>query len=290
MPYPALPDRAVPYNNDGSVVKIISAASGVIKTLSANEMDELNDEDQTVISFTQEEDIYIVVFMFDAIEVAGLFAMGNYDDLGVPRNIAPVEIEGSNDTSNGIDGNWTAATSYTPNSSNFDFDEWRKSIAAVDFNSVEYKTYRIQFNNAPASRDIEDVIICHLYGKETASPSAEDDLPLIFSDPDDSDNRFGLPVNFGDVPAGTTIQDTFKIFNNHATDQANNVSLDVVDPDDIVRISENVGGPWVLQISGITIASQALSAEYHIKSEPAAPPTPLEPERASIEVSVGSWT
>ena len=291
MPYPALPDRVVPYNNDGSVVKVVNAGSGVIDTLSAGEMDELNDEDSVAIDTTDSgEDVYLVFFLADALEVTAIYALAQNAGIGVDENQSPVSVEGSNDTSNGIDGNWTAGTSYTPNDNNGDFDSWRKSIATIDFSGVEYGAYRIKFTHPGGIDNIIGYFLAHLYGIENATPSAEADLPLIFTDPDDGDARWDLPVNFGDVPAGTSQQETFKIFNNHATDQANNVSLDVIDTDDIMRISENVGGPWVLQISGITIASQALSAEYHIKSEPAAPPTPLEPERASIEVSVGSWT
>lgn len=289
MPYPALVDRVVNYNGDGSVVKVVTAASGVIKTLSAGEMDELNDEDQTLIAFTDEDDIYIVIFLADAVEVKGIWALAIWDDIGVPTNVGPTSIEGSNNTMNGIDGSWTAGTSYTPNTNTLDFDSWRKSIATVDFGGVEYATYRVFFTSPDTSRDMTDLMMCHLYGLENATPTAEADLPLAFIDPDDGDARFELPVNFGDLPAGTSDQKTFKIQNNHATDQATTISLDVTDPDDIVRISDSNGGPWVTTFALGNLASGAKSIVMYIKSEPAAPPTPLEPERAYIEVTVGSW-
>lgn len=291
MPYPVLPDRVVPYNIDGSVVKIVTAGEGVIDTLNDAEMLELNDEDRVAIDTVDaDEDTYIVIFLADAVEVVALFAMAQGAAIGHPLHLAPTSIEGSNDTSNGIDGNWTAGTSYTPNTNTFDFDSWRKSIATVSFSNVEYATYRIKFVFPGGLDDIVGYYICHLYGLENASPTAEADLPILFIDPDAADARWALPVNFGDVPAGTSIQDTFKIQNNHGALQANNIQLDVIDTDDIMRIAENVGGPWVTNIAVGNLAAAAKSAVYHIKSEPAAPPTPLEPERASIKVTVGSWT
>ncbi len=289
MPYPALVDRVVNYNGDGSVVKVVTASSGVIYTMTAGNLDELNDEDTTLIAIPNTgENVYLVFFLADAVEVQALWALANSSVGGSPL-LGPTSIEGSNDTTNGIDGSWTAGTSYTPNTDTNDFDSWRKSIATVDFSGVEYANYRILFTDPGGVDTIDDMIMAHLYGLENATPTAEADLPLAFIDPDAADARFALPVNFGDLPAGTSDQKTFKIQNNHASKQATTISLDVTDPDDIVRISDNSGGPWVTTYALGNLAVGAKSILMYIKSEPAAPPTPLEPERAYIEVTVGSW-
>lgn len=288
MPYPALPDRARPYHVDGTVVKAVTVAAGVIKTFNAADMLELNDEDFTAIAVSgvQDRDVYIVLFFPSAFEATAVFAMATQENT---VRVAPTSIEGSNDTSNGVDGSWTAGTSYVPNSNTDDFDSWRKSIATVAFSGVDYLTYRIKFDPS-AALEIDELNIAHLYGAPTAAPTAQADLPILFLDPDDSDNEFGLPHDFGDVKAGETEQKTFKVKNNHGSLTANNVQLDVTDPDDIIRFSTTSGGPWVITLAMGNIAPGASSATHYIKSEPPAPPTDLKPARAVIEATVGSWT
>lgn len=287
MPYPNLPDRRIAYNEDGTDVKIITIAGGTIVTLSAANMDEINDIDYTIFSFTQQDvDTYLVFFLPMALEVSGFFGlMGK----GSTINKGPATIEGSNDTSNGVDGSWSAGTAYTPNSADDNFDSWRDNIATAEFSGVDYLVYRIKFEAAPFT-ELNFVAIAHLYGQPTAAPTVEADLPILFMDPDDSDNEFALPVDFGSVPAGTSSQKTFKVRNNHATLTANNIVLDVTDSDDIVRIGVSSGGPWLLQQTIVSLAPVTNSATFYIKSEGPAPPTPLEPKSVPIVATVGSFT
>ncbi len=287
MPYPALPDRASPYDINGAVVKVVTAAQGTIQSLNAAEMLELNDVDLTRVSTEtiNQREIFLVIFLPDPIEVTGLFAL---TDKNTNPFAGPSSIEGSNNTSNGLDGSWVSGTG-SLNDATADFDSWRKSVADVDFSSTEYATYRIKFDHRASTPDaFIGLTVCHLYGVPT-TPTAEADLPILFLDPDAADAEFTLPHDFGDTLAGTSTVKGFKIKNNHGSLQATTVSLDVNDPDDIIRISTTSGGPWVLTIAVGNIAAGASSAEHFIKSEPGAPPIDLKPVRAAIEVTVGSW-
>lgn len=288
MPYSALPDRVAPYDINGAVVKVVTAAQGTIQSLSAGEMLELNDVDLTPVSVEtdNQREIFLVIFLPDPIEVKGLFALSEKADVS---QRGPTSIEGSNDTSNGLDGSWTAGTG-SLNDDTSDFDSWRKSIAAINFSSVEYATYRIMFDHTEGGVGGKYIgmVVAHLYGIPT-TPTAQADLPILFLDPDDSDNEFTLPHDFGDTLAGTSTVKSFKIKNNHGSLQATTVSLDVNDPDDIIRISTTSGGPWVTTIAVGNIAAGASSATHYIKTEPGAPPIDLKPVRAAIEVTVASW-
>lgn len=283
MPYQSLPSRAMPYNTDGSVVKIISTIGGVF-SLSSNEMAELNDEDYN----DAHGDIlttgthYMVVFFPEPRTVLGLFALARRSWSGPG---GPILLEGSTDSTNGLDGSWESANApsgYNGNSTQF--DEWRKSVKPVSF-SQAVRVIRIKF--CGPEEQYRNSLICHVYGVKGSGQTPDD---ILFLDAEASDAEFTNPLDFGDRPAGTSTQHQIKIKNASTTKTANNINLYVEDPADIIRIAWSSSGPWQTTLNVASLASNTKSSVIYVKCETPAPPTPLGPRRAPIRVSVGSWS
>lgn len=279
MPYSSIPDRVIPYHLDGSVVKIINASSGVIKSFTADEMKELNDTDYTLITFSNGVH-YCVVFFPELRDITALFVVPKQELYEGPIK----NLQGSVDSTNGLDGTWTDAT--VPNGYPVVtrlFDDWRKGIkTCTGLSGVKAIRFR-----GDSTYGFQGLYILHLYGHKTTDQTPND---ILFLDAQNSDAEFTQPLDFGDRPAGTSYIRQIKVQNSSATLAANNVIVTVEDTADIVRVSDSAAGPWVLTQTIATLAAGAKSAVIYVKCEPPAPPTPLGPMRAPIKVTVGSWT
>lgn len=287
MSYPALPDRAIPYHNDGTVVKIVLQESGVLHDFTTAEMEELNDYDyNTVVDVgCQDIDRTFLVFHFpEKRTLTGIYAMGL--SCSGSKN-AVTRVEGSNDTTNGVDGTWTeippaTGASFPPN--DWNFDSWRASITALN-PADDYKSIRILFSHSGGDARFRYVVIAHLYGHKASGETPDD---LLWVDPS-TGAELSLPLDFGPVPAGSSdiLQTALKNASTSLT--AQNITINVSDPDDIIRIGWSSNGPWELSLSITDLAPGAQSATIFVKAEPPAPPTPLKPHRAPILASVGAW-
>lgn len=285
MPYSAIPDRAIPYHLDGSVVKIINTALGVIKSFSLAEMLELNDTDFTDVAFT-EGDSYCVVFFPELRDITAIYAVV-HQSLYVIDSDGPHPIDalqGSVDSTNGLDGTWTNATmpnGYPPSTP--DLDGWRKNIKAITgFSGVK----AIRFKSPRASL-FKGIYVLHLYGKKTAGQTPRD---ILFLDAENSDAEFAIPLDFADRPAGTSVIRQIKVKNVDPALTASTLVVEVVDPVDNIRVSDSASGPWVTSKTFTSLAPNTASSIIYVKCETATPPTPLGPMRAPIKATVGAWS
>jgi hypothetical protein len=283
MPYPNLTDCAMPYHLDGTVVKVIGPTGGVLKTLSDAEMLELNDEDLTAVTTPQENNEYIVFFFPEKRDISGLYAQFSVFYPGTPTG-----LQGSADSTNGLDGTWASATMPSGyNAVSADIDGWRKAIAPVeDMDNINVLRLQNNGNYPGMTKTFDGVYILHLYGKKHSGETADD---ILFLDAENSDAEFGTPLDFGDRPAGTSVIRQIKLKNNSSTLTASSMEVEVEDPADIIRVSLSSGGPWTTTVSIASIAAGAKSAIVYVKCETPAPPTPLGPDRAPIKATVGSW-
>ncbi len=287
MTYPALPGRAIPYHMDGTVVKVGKQSDGIVHHFTAAELAELNDYDYVDVydeNTPQTSDFWVIFFFPERRRIRGLFALfgkgSNRDPVG------PTDIEGSNDTTNGFDGTWTALSA--PNGFNADkadFDQWRKDIAAIDDGGVAYKAIRIRTTKGAGPGWGNSVKIVHLYGEKESTETPDD---IVFVDVS-TGNELTLPIDFGAVPAGASDIRSFKIRNTSSTLEAQNITIAVNDPDDIIRVAWDSNGPWYTSLTITSLLPGAESNVIYVKAEPPAPPTPLKPHRAPIEVTVGAW-
>jgi len=290
MPYSAIPDRAIPYHIDGSVVVFMSTTLGVLKTFSAAEMLEINDFDFTAVNWGSsvlDNAGNVVVFFPELRDISAIFAV--MDVIFVSGAISPVSmtnLQGSADTTNGVDGTWVNATmtaGYPPNT--LLLDDWRKGLKTFT-GLTGVKAIRFA---APTLTGIyaDGLYVLHIYGHKTAGQTPDD---ILFLDAEDADAEFDSPLDFGDRPAGTSVIRQIKVRNSSATLTASNLVVTVVDPVDNIRVSDAVGGPWTTSKTFASLAPVTSSAIIYVKCETLAPPTPLGPMRAPIEAVVGAWT
>lgn len=282
MPYSALTDRAIPYHLDGSVVKIISQLTGVVKSFSSAEMLEINDEDFTLTQFTN-GDNYIVVFFPEARDITAIFGVLYFYHSISPRPSQISALQGSLDSTNGLDGTWTNATApdgYPPDS--LYLDDWRKGIKAISGLSG---VRAIRFKSDETG--ISGIYALHLYGHKTTGQTPRD---ILFLDAENSDSEFAIPLDFGDRPAGTSAIRQIKVKNVDPLLTASTLVVEVVDPVDNVRVSDSAAGPWVISKTFTSLAPNTSSSIIYVKCETLAPPTPLGPMRAPIKATVGAWS
>jgi hypothetical protein len=281
MPYPTLPALAMPYDIDGTIAKVISATSGVIKTLSGAELAELNDTDYSYVTWGAGA-YYFVVFFPELRDISAFFGVA-WQNNGISGNgaIALAALQWSADTTNGLDGTWTNAVAAYPPAVT-DLDSWRKSIKACSGISGA-SAIRFYISN-----NFSGLYALHLYGVKHSGETPDD---IRFLDAENSDAEFSTSLDFADIPAGSSaFYHQIKLKNASPTKGANNVQLTVTDPLDDIRVGESSSGPWQTSLTITSIAANTASDMIWVKCETDAPPTPLGPNRASLAVTVGSWT
>ena len=287
MPYSVFTDRAIPYHLDGSVVKIINSELGVVYSFSPSDMAEINDTDITpVIVVSPSQQNYVVVFFPELRDISGIYALLYKDSSVSPDYYAIDLLEGSIDSTNGLDGTWTAVTmpsGYPPKTT--DLDSWRKNIKPIN-GLAGVKSIRFQAENN-IGRYFSKVCVLHLYGHKTAGQTPKD---IIFLDAQNADAEFAIPLDFADRPAGTSAIRQIKVKNVDPALTANTLVVEVVDPVDNTRVSDSAAGPWVTSKTFTSLAPNTASAVIYVKCETSTPPTPLGPMRAPIKATVGAWT
>lgn len=190
-----------------------------------------------------------------------------------------VEIQGSADTTNGIDGVWENGTFSLIHTS--DLDGWRKHIMPLSF-SKPIKVLRIRFNTV-ASGFESYLDAMHIYGFKAVNETPDD---ILFCNTD------GEPLleltDWGDRPEGTTQFKQVKIKNASPNKIANNINLQLNHSDFLM--SWNPDGPWTSVLDIQSLGPGALSATIYLKNQLAPPLLILGPKAARIIAGVGSWT
>jgi hypothetical protein len=266
MPYPVVGDHRMPYDIDGTLVYHGSPATGATTQVSGANLVELNNEDQVLAFSGPGSDVRAFWFFPEQREVTGLTAR-----VSGGTGSTFVSFSGSNDTANGTDGTWEAASLTAPSGSNV-FDTWRALIRAVSFAGPK-KNVRITYTGPSGTLSWFYV---HLYGEAAAGQMAHD---LVFVDPDLS-GPFESVEDFGDQPLGTTVVRPFRVTNTSASRTATNVNIQCNHADFTIATSDS--GPWVATINIASLAAGAESATMYTKCTTPAPGASLIPVAARI--------
>lgn len=286
MGYPAIPDRHMPYDNDGTVVleyennPFIGAAQGYItgaNLIALNNFGAI----QTAHDLGYKSPM-LVWFFPEQREVSAIWYA-----TGVPIGTwALQQLEGSNDSTNGIDGTWEVA-SFTPptpyvNAPADSFDRWRSTIKTVSFTGpkqvVRLKLYDV---NPVGALNICQV---HLYGAKAAGQTPDD---ILFLDGTIAYAEFTADADFGDRPLGTTSVRTWKVKNASATHTANTINLQCNDAD--FAISSD-GVTYVNTINITSLAAGASSGVLYLRDTSPNPGGAMGPRFARIVATVASYT
>lgn len=273
MPYPALPDHRMPYDNDGTLVYFGTLTGGASRAATGAQMLELQDDDYIdVDSGNVSNNTVHTTFLFfpEQREVTGIYTIRG------TANQPLSSLQGSNDTSNGLDGTWETASLPGGVPGRADDFAWRGDIKPVSFTGPK-KNLRVNLGTSGAGGSGGPRIL-HLYGEAAAGQMAHD---LIFLDPDlGAGVAFPAPEDFGDQPLGTTVIRPFRVKNTSATRTATNVNIQCNDAD--FTIGESAAGPWVVTINIASLGPGVESATLYTRCTTPAPGAALAPRFARI--------
>ncbi len=302
MSYPALPDRRMSYDNDGTVVMVRSAfrsigatpdfSVGPNVTLTGTDRQQLNDVSYDALTSdaynrlsspggTTVNEPAMAWFFFPEVREVTAIAVGMAPFGAIIGAVNTMRIEGSNDTTNGVDGTWEAATipSGNPNAS-ANLDEWRVSIKPISFTGPK-KVIRIALYAGLSWQGKYSLL--HLYGAKAAGETPDD---ILYLDGSAGFAEFSAAADFGDRPLGTTSTRTFKVKNGSATKTANTINIQCNDADFAISTDN---ATWVVTINIASLAAGASSSTLYVRNTTPAPGNPLGPRFARIVCTVGSW-
>ncbi|MGE5417434.1 MAG: hypothetical protein ACM3UZ_11925 [Acidobacteriota bacterium] len=286
--YPPISEHRMPYDIDGtevgyryqdSVTLSNIFGNGISSWLDSPSKQNLNREDrvQEWGAYSNRPGFGLWFFFPELREINKVGVQYPATPTSVPSEIA---IQGSADTTNGMDGTWEAAAYSYPTSST-DLDNWRDSIFAVSF-SGPVKALRFGLRHSSYPQTIK---ICgfHISGRKAAGEHPDD---IVFCDT--AGNELTTLYDWGDRPEGTTQVQSFKVKNTSAGRMANNINLQLNHTD--FTISWTPDGPWQSVLDIASIGPNSLSSTVYIKNELLPPLLTLGPRAARVIATVGSFT
>lgn len=292
MPYTALPDRRMPYDNDGTIVGYRTSNSttylptdGFSTYLTGASLIDFNDDDRDVVlnvgsGGNANKTTNLWYFFPEQREVTGMVIVYEYTSYGA---LAFSGMQGSNDSTNGVDGTWETASfpGGNPHTA-WTLDAWRASIKPVSFTGAKQV---IRWYCSTVFNTGWLVILNHIYGEKAAGQTPDD---IIYINHDDTPGtEYTIPEDFGDQPLGTTVVRQFRLKNVSPTKTANTINIQCNDSD--FAISED-GVNWVVTINITSLSAGAESATLYVRCTTPAPGGQLGPRFARIVTTVASYT
>lgn len=278
MPYPALPDRRMPWDNDGTLVyegTMDAGATTVLTDALKLALQDESDVDEYGSAGQYHTYNHAALWFFypEQREITGIYARMS-DGGGLNANVAITDMQGSNDTTNGLDGTWETASlpsGVPPRTNAF---SWRADIKPVSFTGPK-KNLRVRNNGTGGN--YKQWMICHLYGEAAAGQMAHD---LIYIDQDaGTPAEFTAPEDFGDQPLGTTVVRQFRVKNTSASRTATNINIQCNDADFAISTD---GVTWVVTINIASLGPGVESNTMYVRCTTPAPGAALKPRFARI--------
>lgn len=291
MAYTEINSRRMPYDVDGTAVGYNTTMNYLTPPtgwFSSSDLGIMNDDKNdttwvTLGAWNYHQRVYFFFFP-ERREIEAISAFCRY----VPQAYGSIdEVQGSNDTTDGINGTWETATFPSGGPCLASQDDsaiaWRNNIYPVSF-STSYKVLRMKVNMySPSNGDSLYFKYLHLYGRKAAGENPDD---ILFCDVG-GDEKLAL-MDWSDRPEGTTKIDSFKLKNSSTTKIANNINLQLNHAD--FALSWSADGPWTATLDITSIAANSYSAIVYVRNLLGEPPLVLGPRAARCIVTVGSWT
>lgn len=292
MAYPALPDRRISYDNDGTVIGMAGPdafdfANGLSGYFSGAQAIEFNDADWVSspwAAYAGNASVRLWWFFPEQREVT---AWVDFIQVVGPAVSESESVwQGANDTTNGMDGTWETASKPSGRADAIlgTLDSWRSNIKPLSFTGGK-RTVRHKLAYGPGGASEFRWFGTHLYGEKVAGQTPDD---IIYIDHDTTPGaEFTAPEDFGDRPLGTSVVRQFRVKNVSPTLTANNINIQCNDADFAISTD---GLVWVVTINIGSLASGAESATMFIRNTTPAPGAVLGPRFARIVTIVGSWS
>lgn len=285
--YAEVAEHRMPYDIDGTEVgfRYQSGASlstlfgnGVSSWLNSQSKQNLNREDraQTWGAYDNYPALGFWFFFPELREVNKIGIQYPANAISVPTEKL---IQGSVDTTNGMDGTWETAVYSFPTPS-ADLDNWRDGIFTVSF-SGPIKAFRFGIREHTAAKEIK-VCGIHIYGRKFAGEQPDD---IVFCDT--SGNELTSLIDWSDRPEGTTQIKAVKVKNTSTNKIANNINLQLNHSD--FTMSWSPDGPWQSVLDIASIGPNSVSSTVYIRNALLPPLLLLGPKSARIIATVGSF-
>ena len=281
MAYPLLPDHRMPWDVDGTLVYEGTMDAGATTVLTDTLKQALQDESDideygSAGSYHTYNHAVLWFFFPEQREITGIYSRMS-DGGGLNAQVAITDMQGSNDTGNGLDGTWETASLPAGVPGRTNAFSWRSEIKPVSFTGPK-KNLRIRNNGSGGN--YKQWMIAHIYGEAAAGQMAHD---LVFINHDDTPGvEYTGPEDFGDQPLGTTVVREFRLKNTSATRTATNVNIQLNDAD--FAMAAAAGGPWVVTLNIASLLPGAESATFYVRCTTPAPGAALKPRFARMVV------
>lgn len=276
MAYPAISSRRMPYDIDGTEIGYGTIGAGIIAWFTSNQKILANDENYVNNKIELGSGRGVAWFFFpEKREIEAIYTRFAGYQVGQLSL-----VEGSNDSTNGLDGVWETASmsgGYPAPVNNF---SWRDGVKPVSF-SESKKILRLRWGASDYESDVQNI---HLYGRKAAGETPDD---ILFCDASTGAEKTAL-MDWGDQPEGTTEIDSFKVKNASASKIANDINLQLNHDDFLLAWSPD--GPWTATLDIATLGVGALSNTIYVRNKLGPPLLILGPYAARVIASVGSWT
>lgn len=243
--YPDVPAPRMAYDRDGTQAYKYIVANASITQLTGAQIAEINDEDNGSYQVGEYDvsngQVHLVVYFPQLRNISGVFlgAVGSNGGGGTsPGSLSAVEW--SANSTNPIDGTWTAVAGVSTNA-NPTSPAYRTSIQTVSLAGVKAIRFRIQISTTAGGSSRYDFRAVNFYG-EIAAGETPDRLrmwhPTLDEPLDDNNSADGAYFDWGNIQRNTTSDLTFRIKNNSSTLTANSVVVSqqtLTDTSPIVR-------------------------------------------------------
>jgi hypothetical protein len=292
MPYTALPDMRIPYDNDGTVVGqggvynggTSGEATGVTNWYSGSTLTGwqsypwgstggLNGGGSTFPMCTW-------LFFPESREVTAYVA---YETRGGGDSTVDY-WKGSNNSTNGLDGTWETASLPSGTSQPGTAYDWRGVIKPISFTGGKTVVRLVTSGTTNGNQQCQ-IAMLHVYGEKVAGQTPDD---VIYINHDDTPGvEFTAAEDFGDQPLSTTVVRQFRVKNTSSTKTANTINIQCNDSEFI--ISED-GVNWVVTINIASLSAGAESATLYVRCTTPAPGSSIGPRFGRIVTTVASYT
>lgn len=298
MAYPTINANRIAYNIDGTRVAVAEKGTAIDtpilpqRWLTQTDLDNAQSDTTTIrvdtVSNSNYSDYtYMMVFFFfsEKKDIKHFTVRGkadNYSDF--------YYIEGSNDTTDGVNGTWERATIDTTqgqaiyntvSTTNYDPQSWWREPANTTFTTSGFKVVRAYFR---FSR-YQAVYNIHIYGNK-ATGETPDDIVFLESD---GVTEYNTLHDYGAVEEGTITTTTTYIKNTSSTKTANSIDISL-DGKDSSNFTISTDGTTFGTTANITNLGAGATQVLYVKNNVGDPPQILNPRNVYVQVSVGSWT
>lgn len=260
--FPDVPGPRIAYDLNNSIVNGCMADGTLLTTFTAADKTAVNDEDGAdSVSYANSGNGALTAFL-------NVVFPERYNLVGylICNNAGTTNgIDISTDTTDGLNGTWTASGATHTRIGPPSQDLMRTSIQTVAINDIK----GIRFKHAGSAPQV--LYAMALYGAPTAAAltAAPDRLRLWH--PTSDAEVGGAHFDFGDLKLGQTAAKTFRIRNNSATLTASAISvvlevLSELSPATLSEYSFSLDGTtWTTSISPPNLAPGATSGVLHVR-------------------------